>query len=858
MFKTLGKLTDQYRIQFIVLWLAIAVALVIFVPPVETNDDQTAFLPSDSPSIVSGNILQTHFPSNAQGGSVIFVFDAGEGNQITADENLAVVDNISMWLLSEDAPEGITQVQSPTLIPQLADRFISPNGQLAMMNVDLSNDAVANNPGELVEELRAYVEEVRPENLAVYLTGETAIFSDYETVINDTVGIISTITPIFVVIILLLIYRSPVSVFVSLFVIGVAYMVVSGIVGILVDNDVLTVSGTTMTLLLTIMLGSGTDYCLFLINRYREELANGADTHQATHTMVHRIGEIISGSAGTTTTGFLAMTTAQIGLFNTSGPVLAIGIVMSLLAGLTLTPAILSLLGKRAFWLTTIKPSKPTFFHKWSSRMVARRPLPVALVIIAVMLPFAIHGAGMETTYDSLSDMPEDVESVEGFRALEEQLGAGNLQPITAMTVLDSDNLLGETARLSAEIEALDGVASVLSATQPLGGDNPIAGITQVDTQLMMLAGMFTPPEDGSTPTEDQQAFFQSVLLAMPDYLEIVVAEAPTLADSDVYASVQADLDEIFATFALTDTFAGNMSALATEASGLEAVPHLLISDLPESIGQAFGGEELAFAINDYLNLESNASRFTIIVATNPFGDEALDATLAIREILETVEGDDAIVGTTANTLDLREILSDDFIQTIGIVMIGVFVVLLLILRSIIAPIYLVATITLSYATTLGITRIGSQLLWDNDQLTWWVPFFIFIFTVTLGIDYAIFLFGNIKEQLETYDTRGAVKNGIRSSGFIVVAGGLIVAATFSALALGEVSGLVQIGIGVGVGILMDTLVVRTTLDSALTALFGRWAWFPRNPHPNQPPKKVDDTQDLKQISGNAIGTTGQ
>ena len=469
MFNTLGRITDTYRIPLIAIWLIVAVAMVVLVPAFETNDDQTAFLPSDAPSLVSQQVQQNYFPSGTNSGSVLFVFDAGDGNQITSAENYAIIESINTWLMSEEAPSGIMGVQSAVAFPDLEARFTSENGQVTMIIANLSNEVVANNPAETIDTLRLAINDMLPEDVTVYLTGETAIFSEYESVINDTVGIISVVTPVFVVIILLLIYRSPVSVFISLFAITLAYIVVNGVVGILVNNGTMSVSGTTMTLLMTIMLGSGTDYCLFLINRFREEMVENDDSSTATRTTVRRIGEIISGSAGTTTTGFLAMTTAQLGLFNTSGPVLAMGIVASLLAGLTLTPAILSLLGRRAFWPTTLKASKPTVYHRWTSRMVARRPLPVALVIVAIMAPFAIYGVTMDVNYDSLSDMPEDAEAVQGFRVLEDQIGAGNLQPITAMTVIEDGGLLEETARLSAEIEALDGVDAVFSATQPIG-----------------------------------------------------------------------------------------------------------------------------------------------------------------------------------------------------------------------------------------------------------------------------------------------------------------------------------------------------------------------------------------------------
>ena len=164
---------------------------------------------------------------------------------------------------------------------------------------------------------------------------------------------------------------------------------------------------------------------------------------------------------------------------------------------------------------------------------------------------------------------------------------------------------------------------------------------------------------------------------------------------------------------------------------------------------------------------------------------------------------------------------------TVALVLIGIFIVLTIMLRSLVAPTYLIGTILLSYTTTLGITRLVSDVLWGTDQLTWWVPFFMFVFLVALGIDYSIFLFGRIKEEVRTHGIHDGIHQAVQATGSIITSAGIIVAGTFGAMMTGSILGLGQIGFAVSVGILIDTFIVRTILDPALASFFGKWTWWP-------------------------------
>jgi len=200
-----------------------------------------------------------------------------------------------------------------------------------------------------------------------------------------------------------------------------------------------------------------------------------------------------------------------------------------------------------------------------------------------------------------------------------------------------------------------------------------------------------------------------------------------------------------------------------------------------------------------------------------------------IRQILKDYQGPgEAIVngGAAVNT-DIRDTMSRDLPRSIGFVLLGIFVVLLLMLHSVVAPLYLISTVVLSFTFTLGVTNLAFKLIWGADALTWYVPFFAFVFLVALGIDYSIFLFGRIKEEVGRHGIREGVHVAVATTGAIITSAGVILSGTFAAAMTGEVLGLVQLGFAVAFGVLIDTFVVRTVLDPALATLFGRWTWWP-------------------------------
>jgi putative drug exporter of the RND superfamily len=208
---------------------------------------------------------------------------------------------------------------------------------------------------EAVEAIREHVREVIPPGLEFHLTGNAGVAADQASTIDIAVERTTVISLGLIMAILLWVYRSPVAPAVPLITVGVALAVSRGLIALAAQAG-LQVSGLVETFMVVIVFGAGTDYCLFIVSRYKEELGSPAAlaTRQRRRPVLIGtmavIGAVIASSAATVVVGFASQGVAEFGLYRTTGPAMAIAVIVTLLAGLTLTPALLAFLGRWAFW----------------------------------------------------------------------------------------------------------------------------------------------------------------------------------------------------------------------------------------------------------------------------------------------------------------------------------------------------------------------------------------------------------------------------------------------------------------------------------------------------------------------------
>ncbi len=216
-------------------------------------------------------------------------------------------------------------------------------------------------------------------------------------------------------------------------------------------------------------------------------------------------------------------------------------------------------------------------------------------------------------------------------------------------------------------------------------------------------------------------------------------------------------------------------------------------------------------------------------ILAEPADSEAAVATVTeLRRTLATVPGADALVGgVTATQLDSQDTAARDLRVVVPAVLVVVFLVLALLLRALVAPLLLIASVVLSFAATLGIGALVFNHVLDLPGADPSVPLFAFVFLVALGVDYNIFLMSRVREEAEQVGTRDGVVRGLEVTGGVITSAGVVLAATFAALAVLPILFLVQIAFLVAVGVLVDTLVVRSVLVPALALDIGRPIWWP-------------------------------
>ena len=345
----------HWRVTLLV-WLALAAVSVVAGPDfteVATYDDN-AFLPTGADSIRGAELMREGWPDDNFTASAVLVFLRDDGP--LGDRDRAYARELVAWARSGDAPEGLGRVVTHLEEPELEGAQASRDEQAMIVVAGLEVPPFSPPGHEVVLGLRARIaREAPPDGLDVLVSGAAGIAYDEHTAIEASVARTELLTVILVVVLVLWVLRSPVAALVPLLTVGGAYAVALAVVGTLARLG-MDVSYLFQMFAIVIVFGAGTDYALLILARYQEELAGRADAgdtegraRKLATTMLVLAG-VLASTAASTMVGFSAQVVAQFGLFRTMGPALAIAVFITLLAGLTLTPAIMRLFGRWLFW----------------------------------------------------------------------------------------------------------------------------------------------------------------------------------------------------------------------------------------------------------------------------------------------------------------------------------------------------------------------------------------------------------------------------------------------------------------------------------------------------------------------------
>jgi len=871
LFHSIGNFVVRHRVWFVLAWVALAVFMMVGAPSLKDAGslDMTSFLPEGAESLRVKELTERYFPAAGavDTGTIVFYNQAG-----LSDQDISYAQEVREWLLSEAAPPGIQSVTSIFDQPQLKQMLVSPDNTTMLMQLGFSETAFETKTMETVRSIRSHLD--GPTGLEIYVSGQGGIATDLFESLTTSIKRTTWITIALVIVLLLLIYRSPVASLIPLMTIGVAFLVARGALGYLAQAGVALWSQVD-AFLIVLIFGVGTDYCLFIVSRFREELRRREDRFKANattkmnsglvalehfHEKIRRsddhfkanvvtmtkIGAVITASATAVIIGLAGLGVGRLEMLRTMGPALGLAIFITLLAALTLTPALVSLLGRHLFWPlhNNLGGSKVKRTLSWDNiaRYTTRHPIVVALVVVVVLLvPYAAL-PNSKLSFNILSELPKDMDSRAGFEVLEQHYDAGEMMPLTALIVPTSkENLTDPTslaalATISDALRQVDGVKKVQSIVQPNGtGESP--GEVKVSGQLKMLQDkIISLAPKGGNPAGFLGTDTANTFSLLDQYLVELGQAFPWVQEETSYQAIGRTTQELKQALAqmneatlqeLLPTFVGQLENLEfrfRERGDPYFLPQSLLATMPDAQG----------LLDVFFSPERDATRLYVVLTSYPCSLEAFETVHQVRSALNitlantSLKGGEAVIGgATAELADVQQVIDEDFNLIMVVLLVSIFIVLALLLRSLVSPLYLLGTVMLSYGTTLGIVTWLYNGVLGHDGLNYIVPIILLVLLVALGSDYNIFLTSRIREEWQINPSKEGIRVAATTTGGIITACGIILAGTFAALTSAPIQTLSQVGAALAIGILVDTFLVRALLVPAIAAMLGRWNWWP-------------------------------
>lgn len=429
MFSWLGRIVARGPVWVIVAWVVAAVALgaasaVVLDDKSTVAAEETDFLPSSYESVQAMKIAERAFPAPKQeGGTATLVLSRPDGTALTKADQAAVARMVKA--LNAGKVPGVKALAT-------SPEALSPNRKVQLAQVAFTvpaGDPQARSAlGTLRTKTQAMVKDpvvVGRAQLQAGYTGEVAGIADQP----DTEALVTIGMVVMIVLLLLVIFRSPLIAVFNVLVIVLVSIVAGQLIGLGAEALDVEIDDTATGLLPVVLFGVGTDYVVFLLFRYRERLRLGEDKRTAMQVAVSRLGESIAVSALAVAVSFGALLLSGFGSFRVLGPVLAVAVLTMVLACLTLVPAVFMLLGRAAFWPSKAWQRQPrNGLAARTGDLVARRPMAVALAAVAILVGLGAASLGFKADYDSQS-LPAGTESVRAMQQLESGFPAGVLAP---------------------------------------------------------------------------------------------------------------------------------------------------------------------------------------------------------------------------------------------------------------------------------------------------------------------------------------------------------------------------------------------------------------------------------------------
>ncbi|MGN0064296.1 MAG: MMPL family transporter [Nocardioides sp.] len=681
----------------VVAWLLVVGALTSFAPSlddVESNDNGNP--PADSVSMRAADLAaQAYGSAGAPPAVVVLTAETPDAAARAAREVAAAIEGAAL--------PAVTGVVDASRVPDPSGGgLVSDDGTAQLVVVTLQGSPGEDEYRDGVREIRTLTADAAGDDVDTAVTGPAGIVVDAVAVFSGSDRVLLLGTVGLVVVLLFAIYRSPVLVVVALLGVGVAMRLAEGAGALLADAGLISVSGQTASIMTVLLFGVGTDYALIIFARFREALAAHPEPGTAMAAAMRSVTGALLASVSSIVAAVLALLAAVTPTLHDFGPYLAVGVASMAAVSFTLTPALLVLTGRFAFWPRRARGSGEVPESRlWSrvAHVVTTYPRRVLLGGTAALLALSAGLVGVQQSFDMVSGFRIETESQRGQELVAASFGPGRTAPSQVLVHAGTPLTERQVGAVATALGGADGVAST---------------------------GAVLPSTDGRTLSVD------------------------VVLDANPYGPEAMDL-----------------------------LPGL----------------------------------------TRTAQDAAADAGVADAEVL--------VGGESSVAADTRAALDRDLVVVGVLMLLVVGLILGVVLRSLLAPLYLGLTLLLSYAATMGATALVALRLGGDLGIGNRVAVYVLVFLVALGVDYTIFMMTRYREELAAAPSRTALRTSIVRTGGVISSAGVILAGTFAVLMTQPIRELYQFGLAMAIGILLDTFVVRPLLVPAAIELLGRRALWP-------------------------------
>jgi putative drug exporter of the RND superfamily len=767
------------------------------------SNEATSYLPGDAESTAALKATEALQKGELAPAVIVFRRDSG----LTAADRQTIIEDVGKMtakrfpgVVPDGAtaaaggnPEGFTPVpipltgpashcRSPTIAVRGQPRdyapFVGPtcseDGKAAIVTAYIKG----NGEGERIVDPVKYWREVLPADdggLQAKITGGAGFSTDAIEVFEGINGTLLLAALSLVIFLLIVIYRSPIFFLVPLLAVVFAETL-SRSLGYGLTELGVTVNGQSSSIMSVLVLGAGTDYALLLVSRYREELHHTVDKHEAMRTALASAGPAILASAATVIAALFCLLLARVNGTAGLGPIGAMGIACAALSMLTLLPALLTIFGRRAFWpfvphTPETAPSADSISERARAKVLegstfgAVVRVVLTCLLVLVTLPLVL------------------------INWLLRRLSGGRF-PSLIVGPLDRAVFTPYELRRHRLEHAADATHGFWAKLGNRIAISPRRVIFRSTAVLLVLCCGF--------------AFFSTALTSEDTYRSKVESvEGQDLLDKSFAAG----------TTALTDVVAPAKEE-GTVRIALEEVPGVKTVTATVAKGSTVPGGPEEVLVQATLR-------------PNPYSTEAFDLIEPIRDRVHHLEPKARIGGPTAVEFDVRDAAGWDSTVIPPLILLVVFLILVALLRAVAAPLVLIGTVILSFLAALGFGYFVIDVIFGFPGSDPSLPLFAFVFLVALGVDYNIFLIARAREETIGHGSEQGILRALAVTGSVITSAGIVLAGTFSVLAVLPLTFLTELGFVVAFGVLLDTFLVRSVLVPAIALAMGDRFWWP-------------------------------